>query len=79
MAKLIIFPSQPPLVIVPYETKVHILDLQPQPRMIVNDEHEVEVNLLKDVAQVFFSMNRCLGFYNFLFFIFHITRILTTK
>ncbi len=55
MAKLIIFPSQPALVVVPYETKIHILDLQPQPRMIVDDEHEVEVNLLEDVTQVFLA------------------------
>jgi hypothetical protein len=29
--------------------------LQPQPRMIVDDEHEVEVNLLEDVTQVFLA------------------------
>jgi hypothetical protein len=55
MAKLIFFPFQPPLVVVPYETKVHIFYLQPKPIMIVDDEHEVEVNLLEDVAQVFLA------------------------
>ncbi len=52
MAKLILFPSQPPLVDVPFETKVHIFYSQPIHGMIMDDEQEVEVNLLQDVAQV---------------------------
>jgi hypothetical protein len=33
MAKLILFPSQTPLVDVPFEMKIHILDSHPVPRM----------------------------------------------
>jgi hypothetical protein len=33
MAELILFPSQTPLVDVPFEMEIHILDSQPVPRM----------------------------------------------
>ncbi len=52
MAKLVLFPSQPPLVDVPSERKIHIFYSQPIRGMIMDDEHEVEFNLLHDVAQV---------------------------
>ncbi len=50
MAKLILFPFQPPMVDVPSETKVHIFYSQPKSGMIMDDGHEVAVNLLQDVT-----------------------------
>ncbi len=52
MEKLILYPFQPPLVDVPPKTKVHIFYSQPIHGMIMDDEQEVEINLLQDVAQV---------------------------